>query len=52
MRYELPATCLPHQNEGIPLSAFPAPQQVNLPSCSVHCPFNAKRQAGSCESQL
>ena len=21
-------------------------QQVNLPACSPHCPFNAERQAG------
>ena len=25
---------------------FPTAQQVNLPACSPHCPFNAKRQAG------
>ena len=25
---------------------FPAAQQVNLPACSPHCPFNAERQAG------
>ena len=23
--------------------------QVNLPACSPHCPFNAKRQAGEAE---
>ena len=25
---------------------FPTAQQVNLPTCSTHCPFNAERQAG------
>ena len=25
---------------------FPTAQQVNLPACSSHCPFNAERQAG------
>ena len=25
---------------------FPMAQQVNLPACSSHCPFNAERQAG------
>ena len=25
---------------------FPTAQQVNLPACFPHCPFNAKRQAG------
>ena len=25
---------------------FPTAQQVNLPACSPHCLFNAKRQAG------
>ena len=25
---------------------FPTAQQVNLPACSPHCPFNAERQAG------
>ena len=44
---ELPAISLPPQDEGIPLSAFPTAQQVNLPSCFLHCPFNAERQAGN-----
>ena len=26
--------------------SFPTAQQVNLPACSPHCPFNAERQAG------
>ena len=25
---------------------FSQAQQVNLPACSPHCPFNAERQAG------
>ena len=25
---------------------FPTAQQVNLPACSPHCPFNAERQSG------
>ena len=25
---------------------FPTAQQVNLPACSPHCPFNAERQVG------
>ena len=25
---------------------FPTAQQVNLPVCSSHCPFNAERKAG------
>ena len=29
---------------------FPTAPQVNLPACSSHCPFDAERQAGSCES--
>ena len=28
---------------------FPTAPQVNLPACSSHCPFDAERQAGSCE---
>ena len=28
---------------------FPTAPQVNLPACSLHCPFDAERQAGSCE---
>ena len=28
---------------------FPTASQVNLPACSSHCPFDAERQAGSCE---
>ena len=28
---------------------FPTAQQVNLPACSPHCPFDAEGQAGSCE---
>ena len=38
--------CLPRQDGGIPLHAFPMAQQVNLPACSPPCPFNAERQAG------
>ena len=26
--------------------SFPPAQQVNLPTCSPHCPFNAERKAG------
>ena len=51
MRYtsslrELPAICLPHQDGGIPLSAFPIGTTINLPACSSHCPLTAERQAG------
>ena len=28
------------------LVPFPTAQQVHLPACSSHCPFNAERQAG------
>ena len=28
---------------------FPTAPQVNLPACSSDCPFDAERQAGSCE---
>ena len=49
---ELPAICLPHQDGGIPLSALPTAQQVNLPAHFLHCPFNAERQVGSCEYQF
>ena len=28
---------------------FPTAPQVNLPACSSHCPFDAERQARSCE---
>ena len=28
---------------------FPTAPLVNLPACSSHCPFDAERQAGSCE---
>ena len=28
------------------LVLFPKAQQVNLPACSSHCPFNAERQTG------
>ena len=31
---------------GIPLSAFPKTQQVNLPACSPQPPLNAGRQSG------
>ena len=31
---------------GIPLSTFSMAQQVDLPACSPHCPFDAERQAG------
>ena len=44
---ELPGICLPHNKMGesrkVPL---PTVQQVNLPACSPHCPFNAECQAG------
>ena len=43
---KLPAICLPHQEGDIPQVSFPTAQQVNLPVCSPHCPFNAERQAG------
>ena len=42
---ELPAICLPHQDGGIPLSAFPNGSTSEL-ACSPHCPLNAERQAG------
>ena len=31
---------------------FPTAQQVNLPACSPHCPFNAKRQAGKLQTNF
>ena len=37
--------CLPHQDGGTPLSAFPN-ELADLPACSPHCTFNAERQAG------
>ena len=43
---ELPAICLPHQDGGIPLSAFPNGTLGKLAACSSHCPLNAVRQAG------
>ena len=43
---ELPAICPPHQDGGIPLSAFPNGTTSELAACSPHCPFNAERQAG------
>ena len=34
------AICLPHKDEGIPLSALPKDtQQASLPACSPHYPF-------------
>ena len=36
---------IPHQNEGSRLVPFLTAQQVNLPTCSPHCPFNAERPA-------
>ena len=49
---QLPVFCLPHQDEGIPLSAFSKAQQVNLPACSSHCPCNAERQAGKLQISI
>ena len=36
----------------LPEVPFPTARQVNLPACSPRCPFNAERQAGSCEYQI
>ena len=43
---ELPAICQQHQDGGMPLVHFQTAQQINLPACSPHCPYNAERQAG------
>ena len=46
--WELPAICLPHQDGGITISAFPndTTSCLNLAVCAPHCPFNAECQAG------
>ena len=49
MRYdelaeELPVICLPHQDGGIPLSAFRNGTTIKL--AGLFCPFNTERQAG------
>ena len=31
------------------LSAFPTAQRVNLPTCSLDCPFNPERETGDSE---
>ena len=31
---------------------FPTTQQMNLPACSPHFPFNAERQAGKCGTYI
>ena len=41
--WELPVSCLQHQDEETPLSVFSTTQQVNLPGCTLYCPFNAER---------
>ena len=41
-----PTTCLPHKDEGIPLSALPKDTQASLPACSPHYSYCAERQVG------
>ena len=44
-----PATCLPHKDGGVPLSALPKTQQASFPACSPHYPYVLSISKGSCE---
>ena len=48
----MPAICLPHHDGEIPLRPFQTAQQVNLPACSPHCPFDAERQVGKLRTAI
>ena len=50
--HELPTTCLSHQDGGIPLSAFPTTQQVNLRFVLHTFPMILSVKQGSCEHEF